>query len=579
MTKWIYLWMALLLAGCDGNVADLTPGDDDTTGDDDAGDDDLGDDDTDDDDDSTPPPSSNWSWYAENTVDDADASLVGEQADSFAGMYLRVPGDLNGDGIDDLTVGDVDYVETGNSNGKLYFVFGRESGWQMHEPLEPYPSIIGEYESHCIGQVHSIGDLDGDGLADVVLDTGGISGGQPGQQYVMFGKTSGWQANLHCPTDVDASVYNTNADGSSDIGTSGYLGDYDGDGLDDWLTSGPVIYRGEAHMISGGDVTSMDMPLPESARGWVYGDTQSLSFGSFPDVNGDGLAEIKATQGSSGRRAFLLFGRETGHPHGEAMHDVADVSFVSPSFQPGDSDTIEGLNPIGDINGDGYGDLSLDFYGEDPNDPLTGMYLYFGRESWNDEYDVYDEADVAITGFNTTVALNVGDINDDGIDDLVIQAPETEASEEASDIYIYFGSTGPWPARLGLDDADVHIAPQQYLDELRVYQNWHQQRGDIDGDGITDLLLVAPYSDWNGVVSAGLVVVFCGRTSWPAEMTSADADVTFVGSAVGQDMGLGYRTLVGDINGDGYDDLVAASFYHPIGTEEGETFIFFGQPR
>ena len=42
---------------------------------------------------------------------------------------------------------------------------------------------------------------------------------------------------------------------------------------------------------------------------------------------------------------------------------------------------------------------------------------------------------------------------------------------------------------------------------------------------------------------------------------------------------MGTQTVVTDLNGDGIDDLVLASAQHPVGTLQGETFVFFGHPR
>ena len=102
--------------------------------------------------------------------------------------------------------------------------------------------------------------------------------------------------------------------------------------------------------------------------------------------------------------------------------------------------------------------------------------------------------------------------------------------------------------------------------------------GDLDGDGIEDLFLHHDGA-YGGVWDAGAIFVFTGRPTWPGHLLTTEADVRFAGNQVYQSMRHIDWSLVDDLNGDGIDDLATASPYHPLGTEEGETFVFYGQPR
>ncbi len=103
----------------------------------------------------------------------------------------------------------------------------------------------------------------------------------------------------------------------------------------------------------------------------------------------------------------------------------------------------------------------------------------------------------------------------------------------------------------------------------------NEQHGDINGDGLDDLILGVDRDSWNDVPESGSVHVFLGRTSWQADYLLEDADVRFVGTEQYQSMGS--WMLVSDMNADGFDDVVVASPSHPVGTKAGETFVFYGQ--
>lgn len=146
-----------------------------------------------------------------------------------------------------------------------------------------------------------------------------------------------------------------------------------------------------------------------------------------------------------------------------------------------------------------------------------------------------------------------------------------------TDVYVLFGRT-TWPAEITLADADVHVARTADMREL-LRTPEPDQVGDIDGDGIDDLLLRDPYEAANGVDRAGTTYLFRGRTSWSAELSVTAADATFSGSIANEALGEGYWLVVEDYDGDGCDDIVASSYYRPApsGSTTGETFIFYGQ--
>ncbi len=531
------------------------------------------DDDTVGDDDDDVVPDSNWSWGQVNTSADADASLVGEDLDDTAGAELRVTGDMTGDGLVDLAVGTAHHDAVVQGGGKIYFVHGRQSGWQLGEPLADHPSVVGTLEDMGLDEADPLGDVNGDGLADVALDPEADLGPPEGNQYVLFGRTTGWVSSMPVSSS-DGSLENANANGSSDLSSHAYLGDFDGDGLDDWLVSGPFISDGEGHVVSGADIAP-GMQVPDDAVSWLHGpamDFNEMAFKPGGDLNGDGLDDIIGYPRSTYTAVLLLHGRSTGIPHDAAMTDETDCRIVHPLG------SSMGSVVIGDVNGDGIDDLAISV-NYPFNDPQTGLFIFFGRTTWPDALDT-DSADVHVApGYPVALGMPVGDLDGDGIDDLVFEGPDADVDpDDVTDVYMLAGRTS-WTSRIELADVDVRFEPSTGFREIWNYKHFEHLSGDIDGDGITDLLLHHPYADHDGEVECGKVLVFVGRESWAPHLTTDDADVIFAGTERWESFGSDNRTQVGDFNGDGYDDLAISSTAKPVGTCEGETFIFFGQPR
>ncbi len=242
-----------------------------------------------------------------------------------------------------------------------------------------------------------------------------------------------------------------------------------------------------------------------------------------------------------------------------AMRDNRESSLVwgqSVLVKTGDSDPspLLGLtgythskNPnavggAGDINGDGIDDLMI-------GSPVENRVhvLYGGDPAVLAAVPIQDRVDVTLNGVvlgdaaGEAVAI-VGDVNDDGYDDMLIGAPaaDPDAKENAGKAYLVYG--GPaLPAVIDLANADVTFNGVSAADGAGLYVSG---AGDVNGDTYADLIVGADEASY----------VIYGGMSLPATIELSSADITLPGA----DSRLKGMALVkgGDVNGDDMDDLL-----------------------
>ena len=324
------------------------------------------------------------------------------------------------------------------------------------------------------------------------------------------------------------------------------------------------------------------------------------------DVNGDGIDDLIV--GASGPyggdssnyaagAAYVVFGRTGDFTSPVDLDEVAAGSggFKILGENPGDRSGFR-VSAAGDVNGDGIDDLIVGARLNDSGGYQAGAaYVVFGRTGGFASPIDLDEVAAGSGGFKMQgenrgdeagwAVSTAGDINGDGIDDLIVGAPGNEGgSVRAGAAYVVFGRTDGFANPVDFDRVAAGSGGFKIQGENAddLAGEAVSAAGDVNGDGIDDLILVAPSND-NGSNYAGAAYVVFGRTDGFA--SPVDLDSVAAGSGgfkiQGEDEGGSPRWSVseaGDVNGDGIDDLIVGVYRNDGGSNyAGAAYVVFGR--
>ncbi len=229
----------------------------------------------------------------------------------------------------------------------------------------------------------------------------------------------------------------------------------------------------------------------------------------------------------------------------------------------------------GDITGDGVDDAVLGAPFDDGNAQDSGSVDVVEGETgdWfggSLVLGVASDIDGTEEDAQTGDAVAVGDLNGDGWPDVVIGSSYLwYNSSPVGEVAIFFGgpgAIGPFPAT---DEADVIIRGGFPGEQAGTALS---AAGDVDADGIDDLLIGAPYNNVNPNV-AGMVYLFFGRSSWAGDYLTTDADVTLEPTADDHLLGTALA-IVPDVDGDGDDEILVGA--EEAGGEDGRAYLVKG---
>lgn len=401
------------------------------------------------------------------------ATLIGDQA----GFSVSGGGDVNGDGIADLIVGAPGGDLGGVNAGEAFVIYGR-AGTRGPVVLADLVAadgfaIIGAADDSAGYSVADAGDVNGDGIADVIVGVpfGDRGGKDDGEAYVVYGRsgTRGPLALASLTREEGFVIIGNRFSDAAGARVSG-AGDVNGDRISDLLVGAPDgpfddgdSNDGEVHVIYGrvGTRDPVNLTSVSENEGFrLFGDAQG-EFAGFSvtdagDVNGDGIGDLIVgaarglDRGADGGEAYVIFG-------------------------------ATGLR----------GPVDLDL--------LTQFDLSFGFAITGDA--AFDFAGSSVSG--------AGDTNGDGIDDLIVGAPfGDDGGANAGEAYVIYGRTGPrgLVSLTNLAAADgLAIVGAAAGDQLGFSV---AGAGDVNGDEIADLIVGAPQGDIGGMEAGEAYVIY-----------------------------------------------------------------------
>ncbi|MEO0423303.1 MAG: VCBS repeat-containing protein [Pseudomonadota bacterium] len=402
------------------------------------------------------------------------------------GFSMAPVGDVNGDGRDDLLVG-----ARLTSDGEAYLILGRDGDFPVEFDASTLfeaaggdgsegTVFLGVDANDLAGRsVGAAGDVNNDGIDDFLISAilGDAPGGAPGvgETYLVYGREGGFPAEFEL-----ASLFETNG----------------GDG-----SMGTVL------------------------RGFETGDQSGTDVTGIGDVNGDGIDDIiigapRAVFGAErdAGEAYVVFGRDGGLPAEFALADLFETNggdgslgFVIGGLDRGDRWGYA-LSPAGDLNADGLADIALRTFSEDAQEDTTSAVIFGSDTGFPAQIRLVDllpenggdgsvgflmRSESSRNGVGVNDLLATGDLNNDGLDDLVIGV-DVALAQTVGAAYVLYGRR------------DGAFAPVFDLSLLQENLGGDGSRGfvvrtdtgalgrvlavarDLNGDGISDLITAAP---------------------------------------------------------------------------------------
>jgi hypothetical protein len=470
--------------------------------------------------------------------------IQGDNPQDSAGFSVSNAGDMNGDGFDDIIIGAPNNDSAGTDDGAAYVIYGRAGGLGDIDLSNLSPTDGFKIQGQAAGfvgsdetglSVSSAGDINGDGFADIMVAsarTGAFGYGDGPRAYVIFGgptrsttldlshmtSSDGFQINAPFEYSYSKSVHVSSA------------GDINGDGFDDMLIGLPFesLYganeAGVTYVVFGKADGFGTINLGNSATTdyfAVTGANAGSSVSSLGDINNDGFddfiigAPYNDSAGTDAGAAYVIFGHGGSFSNIDLTNLAPSAGFVIEGDAAGDSAGFS-VSGAGDVNGDGFADI------------IVGS-IDGGTDNQGAAYVIFGKAD----GFGTIDLTNL---------------------PASAGFVIQGAATGDLAGR------SVSAA------------------GDVNHDGFADLIVGAPSNDANGADSGRAYVIFGHPGIGSIDLADLVPVAGFIIQGASPAGFAGWTVSgAGDINGDGFADLVTGDPFADLGgTASGAAYVIYG---
>ncbi len=485
--------------------------------------------------------------------------IDGEGAYDLSGVAVAGGGDVNGDGFDDILIGAIGAL---GSSGAGYVVFG-SGGLGSGLDLTSLDGTNGfQLNGAAAGDrtgiaVANTADLNGDGLPDFVIGAYGAGPNGPlsGASYVVFGQTGAVSPNVELSGLNGTDGFKLSGEAFMDFSGRSVsdAGDVNGDGFSDvivgaYRASPNGKYSGDAYVVFGGpsgfasnielsDLSGLDGFRIEGAAAY---DKAGLSVAGGCDINGDGFDDLFI--GAEGR-VYVVFGKASGFEDTGSIDLGAllgSQGFTINTYSTDITYSEPHVACAGDVNGDGIDDLVIgDPLGSDYHSGTT--YVVFGRKDGfaggfdvsdldgSNGFAIYGEADHDYSG--RVVAGHV-DVNGDGFDDVIIAAERAgHNGAESGSVYVVFGHAGGFAAQVSLSKLDGNNGYRiDGAGEGDLFGSSVSTAGDVDGDGLLDVVVGAAGVATNGNLAGATYVIHGMKPQEAVNRTGTSHDDHIIGS-------------------------------------------------
>lgn len=394
--------------------------------------------------------------------------------------------------------------------------------------------------------VATAGDVDGDGFADVLVGANGYpSGAARGIAYAYMGSETGLTA-------TPAFTVTGEAPGDRLGSYVAAAGDVNGDGFADILVGAPGYgsSRGQVSLFLG-STAGLAAVAAFTVTGGAEGDRLGR-VAAAGDINGDGFADILVAadgypEGQFQGQAVLFLGSASG---------LGSTPAWTVTGGPGDRLGIPATT-AGDVDGDGFADVLVGSPGYPEGSFRGKVEIYRGSAAGlaaSPAWVACGENDFDFFGGSAATA---GDVNRDGYADVVVGASGFLSNTGRVDLF--FGSAA------GLAASPSWSATGEGPGSW--FGSGVATAGDVDGDGHADVAVSAD----GYLTNTGQVDLFLGAAAGlapaPAWSTAGQTEGDHLGMALGS---------AGDVDGDGFADLLVGAFGYPGGVGQGRAYLYRG---
>jgi hypothetical protein len=344
-------------------------------------------------------------------------------------------------------------------------------------------------------------------------------------------------------------------------------GDVNGDGYADVMVSVFTSEYGvskdgkvQLYLGTGNGLGAQPVWNSEGKGGTNFGE----SISNAGDLNGDGYFDVivgasRYTNGQANEgAAFVYYGSPEGlqsAPGWSMEGDQANAYFgVS-------------VSTAGDVNRDGYADVIIGANYYDNGEANEGRaFIFLGSPNGLSKTPYFIAESNQVNAFFGKSVASAGDVNRDGYGDVIIGAPGYDNGQvNEGRAYLYLGTY------MGMTQSAAWTGESNQAEAN--YGNSVASAGDVNGDGFADVVIGANRYD-EGMSNVGKIYLHLGSTNG----FSLYSDWSFTGNKLDGNLGISLASA-GDVNGDGFGELLVGSYGYDPQDPKGDVFVFYGSRR